>query len=70
MKIRMLKDWGWNKAGEVVEVFDTLAQDWILNGVAEEAVESRAVEVEQATAVPGSVEHAVVGEKRRMPKRS
>lgn len=66
MKVRLLKDWGFNKAGDVVEVFDPTGQNWILNGI---ATEDRSVPVEQSIAGEESVERAVITEKRRMPKR-
>lgn len=69
MKIRLLKDWNWHKAGDVTDVFDPLANDWILNGVAEPFVETRAVQVERATSAEPQVESAMISEKRRMPKR-
>jgi len=60
MKVRLLKDWGFNKAGDTVEVFEPTAKNWLLNGIAEEPQEVRSVEVvEQATAPHGqAVERA------------
>jgi hypothetical protein len=61
MKVRLLKDWGFNKAGDVVEVFDPTGNNWILNGIAEIPREVRSVEpVEQAVSPqPESVERAM-----------
>ena len=69
MKLRMLRDWNWQKAGSIADVFDPLGEDWIRNGVAELFVESRAIEVEQAIADEPQAERAVMSEKRRIPKR-
>lgn len=69
MKVRLLKDWSWNKAGDVVDVFDPLADDWIRNGVAELFTESRSVAVERAVEPDDPVERAVITERRRAPKR-
>ena len=49
-KIRMLKDWQWHKAGDVVDIFDATAKAWISDGIAVKVEEeSRSVQVEQAT---------------------
>jgi hypothetical protein len=49
MKVRLLKDWNYRKSGEVVDVFEPTAKDWIRSGIAEEPVDQRsAVVVEQA----------------------
>lgn len=69
MKLRMLKDWNWQKAGSIAEVFDPLGEDWIQNGVAELFVEPREVVVERATADDPQAERAIMSEKRRIPKR-
>ena len=46
----MLRDWSWNKAGDVIEVFEPTAKDWIREGIAAPAgEESRSLRVEQAT---------------------
>jgi hypothetical protein len=50
MKIKMLKDWGWHKEGDVVDIFDVTAKGWISDGIAKPITEeSRSVKVEQAT---------------------
>lgn len=49
MKIRMLRDWGWHKQGDVVDIFDVTAKAWISDGIAAPAEESRSIKVEQAT---------------------
>lgn len=68
MKVRLLKDWGFSKAGDVVDVFEPTGRNWLLNGIAEEHSESRCVSVERAT--DGQIaERAVVAEKRRVAKR-
>lgn len=66
MKIRLLKEWNFYKAGQVTDVFDPLAKSLIQEGIAE--IESRAVVVERAEESPEGVERAVVTEKRRKPK--
>jgi|LakMenEpi03Aug12_release.lakeMendotaPanAssembly.Ray.scaffolds.fasta_scaffold272818_3 hypothetical protein len=68
MKVRLLKDWNFYKVGQVADVFDPLARNWIQSGLAEEAVEARAVVVERAEAFNDGIERAVVTEKRRKPK--
>lgn len=69
MKVRLLKDWSYRKAGDVVEVFEPTGQNWILNGIAEPHSESRAVAVEEAVEEQDAVERAVVGRKpiKRQP---
>jgi len=69
LKVRLLKDWNWKKAGDVVDVFEPTGRNWILNGIAESVSESRTVDVERAAEPPDGVERAVVSEKRRMAKR-
>ncbi len=61
MKIRLLKDWAYNSAGDVVDVWEPTAKAWIRDGVAQpvEETESRSVRVEQA---------AVTYEKRKAVK--
>lgn len=50
MKIRMLKDWQWHKAGDVIEMWEGVAKQWILDGIAARVTEeSRSVQVERAT---------------------
>ena len=66
MKVRLLKDWSYHKRGEVAEVFEPTARNWLLNGIAEECGESRSIDIEQAVEQPaGAVERAVVGRKPR-----
>ena len=48
MKVRLLKDWSFHKAGEVAEVFEPTARNWIQSGIAEEFVDRRSLPVEQA----------------------
>jgi hypothetical protein len=50
MIIKMLKDWGWHKEGDVVDIFDATAKNWVYEGIAKPVVEeSRSIKVEQAT---------------------
>lgn len=67
--VKLLKDWNWQKAGDVVSVFEPTGQNWILNGIAERVSESRSVDVEQAVEPPDGIERAVVSEKRRMARK-
>lgn len=69
MKVRLLKDWNWKKAGEVVDVFEPTGQNWLLNGIAELCSDSRSLEVERAVEPPEAVETAALSEKRRPAKR-
>lgn len=59
-KVKMLKDWGWNKAGDVVEVFAPMARQWVFDGIAEYVTASRSEQsvVEVAVAPTASVENA------------
>ena len=59
MKVRLLKDWGFQKAGDVAEVFEPTARNWMLNGIAEQVTEARNVLVETADDRPDGVERAV-----------
>jgi len=65
VKIKMLKDWSWYKAGQVVDIYDPLAKNWLQEGVALPAQEDRSIDVERAEAVEFRVERAVVTEKRK-----
>lgn len=67
--VRLLKDWNWQKAGSVVDVFEPTGQNWILNGIAERVGENRSVDVEQAVEPPDGIERAVVTERRRAARR-
>lgn len=49
MKVRLIKDWSFHKSGDIAEVFDPTARNWILNGIAEELVDRRSVSVERVT---------------------
>ena len=66
MKIRLLKNWSWYKAGEVADVFEPLAKNWLQEGVAEPVREERSIVVDRAEADNSRVERAVVTEKRRV----
>lgn len=66
MKVRLLRDWSYHKRGEVAEVFEPTARNWLLNGIAEACAESRSIDVEDAVEHPvESVERAVVGRKAK-----
>jgi len=69
MIVELLRDWGWNKCGEQVEVWDPTGQQWIREGIARLPHESRSEETENAEAVHAGVESAVVSAKRRHPHR-
>lgn len=58
MKVRLLKDWSYHKAGDVVEVFEPAGRNWILNGIAVPHAESRSIVVEQAVGSDRGVERA------------
>lgn len=45
MKIRLIKDWSFHKAGEIADIFEPTARNWIQSGIAEEAVDSRSIAV-------------------------
>ena len=48
--IKMLKDWQWHKEGDIVEIFDATAKNWVNEGIAKPVTEeSRSIKVEQAT---------------------
>lgn len=69
MKVRLKKDWNWYKAGDVADVFDPLAKNWIQSGIAEPIPEDRSIETERAVADEDGVERAVVTERRRPARR-
>lgn len=48
MRVRLLKDWSFHKQGDIAEVFEPTARNWIFNGIAEELVDRRSVQVERA----------------------
>lgn len=47
MKVRLLKDWSFHKTGEIAEVFEPTARNWINSGIAENVVDVRSLPVEQ-----------------------
>ena len=61
MKIEMIKDWSFHRTGDVVDVFDPTAIDWINSGVARRAVDSSKEE---------TVERSVVAEPPRVERTS
>lgn len=69
MKVRLLKDWSFQKAGTIVEIFEPTGRNWILNGIAAPHEESRSREPEEAVAAETAVEHAAVGKKYQHPRR-
>lgn len=48
MKVQLLKDWNFNKRGDVVDVFEPIARNWLATGIAEAAPEKRDMVVERA----------------------
>lgn len=46
MKVRLLKDWSFHKTGDIAEVFEPTAVNWMQNGIAEAVVDRRSVPVE------------------------
>jgi hypothetical protein len=60
MKVRLLKDWSFHKTGEVAEVFEPTARNWINSGIAERFVDVRSLPVERTMDTgPDSSEKAV-----------
>jgi len=60
MKVRLLKDWNFHKAGDVVDVFEPTGKNWITTGIADSVVEQRDIQVENTDGPsPGQVERAV-----------
>ena len=35
MKVRLAKDWSFHKAGDVADVYEPMAKNWIASGIAE-----------------------------------
>lgn len=69
MKVRMNQDWNFYKAGEIAEVFEPLARNWIQSGVASAIVDPRSLETERADADDQRVERAVVTERRKAARK-
>jgi hypothetical protein len=65
MRVKMLRDWGWYQKGQIAELFEPVAMEYIKEGFAEATSEARSVPVERAEESRGGVESAVVTEKRR-----
>jgi hypothetical protein len=66
MKVRLLKDWSFHKKGDTVEVFEPTGLNWLLNGIAEEPVEARSLDVEEAVSrQPEAAERAMQGRRRK-----
>lgn len=62
MKVRLLRNWNYHKIGDVVDIFEPTARNWVNNGIAE-VPESRQEVVEQAVASYEAAERAVVSRK-------
>lgn len=62
MKVRLLRNWNYHKTGDVVDIFEPTARNWVNNGIAE-IPESRKEVVEQAVASYEAAERAVVSRK-------
>lgn len=62
MKVRLLRNWNYHKTGDVVDIFEPTARNWVNNGIAE-VPESRQEVVEQAVASYEAAERAVVSRK-------
>lgn len=62
MKVRLLRNWNYHKAGEIVDIFEPTARNWVNSGIAE-MPESRQEVVEQAVASYETAERAVVTRK-------
>jgi hypothetical protein len=72
MILTLLRDWGFNKCGETVEVWEPMGAIWIRDGIAkapELARENRSEGTETAEEVRDGVESAVVSSRRRHPHR-
>jgi hypothetical protein len=67
-KIVMLKDYNWQRAGWVGDVFDATAEQWVKEGIAE-LYESRTLPVEQAVAEERQVETAAIDHRRKRHRR-
>jgi hypothetical protein len=63
MKVRLAKDWSFHKAGDVADVYEPMAKNWIASGIAEPISpepERRDLPVERADEpVDDQVERAV-----------
>lgn len=68
MKVRMLKDWSWHKAGDVVEVFDPTGRNWVVTGIAEDAADPKEPPAERAVATEQS-ETAMISPRKSQPKK-
>lgn len=64
----MLKDWSWHKKGDVADVFDPTAKNWVAAGIAEVASDARTIPAERA--VSGEqAETAMLASKRSQPRK-
>lgn len=70
MKVRMLKDWSWHKSGDIAEVFDPTAKNWVAVGIAEKFQDPKSVPAERAVASDAAAaETAMVSAKKSMPRK-
>lgn len=69
MKVRLLKDWSWHKAGDTAEVFDPTARNWIATGIAEPAKDARSAPADRAVVEDGLAENAAVAFKRNTARK-
>lgn len=67
VKVRLLQDWQWGKKGDVIEVFQPVARQWVFDGVAEYVKDERSTPavVEEAVAPSGEVESAAIHQKAK-----
>lgn len=63
MKVRLLKDWSWHKAGDVTDVFEPLGRNWVNSGIAEAFTEPKSVPAERAV-VEEQAESAMVSHRK------
>lgn len=68
IQVRLLKDWNFQKKGDIASVYEPTARNWIFNGIAEEVVDSRDMPVERAVATEEfGVERAVRKQMQKKP---
>lgn len=65
----MLKDWSWHKAGDMPEVFEPTAKNWIATGIAEPAADIRTATADRAVASDERAESAVMTFKRNVTRK-
>ena len=67
MKVRLTKDWSFYKAGDVADVFEPTAENWIHNGIAEAIVDSRSIPVDATVDTHQSSAEKAVRKPARKP---